>query len=378
MMSLDRDNVRVREVRAVCPEIISLANRRQQERSLAAIVNETWLELICEDDSAFRPEDQDLVIAVPPCAIAKGDLVDPAGVEHVATAMPPPPASLGLDVEQGHHGANVPAQLTYVHRLIRADDGWITLSEWLPATHVLFETDATPATLDSFNAFARIIAPGTLRIDSYGSDRLALSAVCDEIFAWSTAPVSRSAAFGFALAATYAMIWIRFRQSAKLTVLQDTAGGLVVTDERGAEARCPVEPLFERPQQLPADYFSSQTRGRVEALRISKPGGLGRDATGAVANCRLAGQVTFTVDERKQLVISTGGDESEPLIVDGPEFTTLGGRRNVPIEVPYRVALAIVDGAERGPVEVTVADGAGSVFRDDYGILLQWRRRVAN
>ncbi|MHB1999494.1 MAG: hypothetical protein ACYCSI_04825 [Solirubrobacteraceae bacterium] len=373
-MPQDPDKVRVREVRHVRADLASLANRRQQERGLVPIVDATWIELVCENDSAFLPKEQDLIIAVPPCDVAKGDLIEPCEAEHVATTLPPPPASLGLGLPVSPDSASVPERLTYAHRLTRAGRGWTALCTWPPVTQVLFETDGPQATVDAVNAFAKVVAPEPVRIESCGSDQMALTGMRGEVLAWSAAPVSRSVPFALAVAATDTRGWMRFRESAKLTVARDAATGLVMSDEHGNDARCALTPPFDPPRQLPGNYFREHARGRVEALRISKPGGLGWDALGAIAACRRFGRVTLMVDEQKRLVIAKGPNDMDPHRVEGAGVTTLDGRRNVPVEVPYTVALAIADGANNGAVEMTVDEAAGSLFREDYNILLQWPR----
>ncbi|MDQ6805956.1 MAG: hypothetical protein M3065_13535 [Actinomycetota bacterium] len=95
-----------------------------------------------------------------------------------------------------------------------------------------------------------------------------------------------------------------------------------------------------------------------------------RDALAAIANLR-PGDVTFTAGEDAGLLISGGADASK---LAGPGFATLEDRRDVPIVVPYVVALALYDGAAGGAVDLTVDAKWGRLHRADQGVTEQWPR----
>ncbi len=94
--------------------------------------------------------------------------------------------------------------------------------------------------------------------------------------------------------------------------------------------------------------------GELESIGISASANLGSDAARLISSCRPAGAVVFSVEEQKRLLIRAAGDNRETVTVDRPGVTTLGGRRNVPIEAPYPPACAILMGAGKSELAVTV------------------------
>jgi hypothetical protein len=319
---------------------------------------------VCEDGEVFRPDNAMLHLAVPPCEVAPGDAAAVGRTRTVAEVWPEPGAPPGT----------VPRQLALARTFEHGDDGWVGACELPGPVRQLFTVEHPDAMLSLMNATRRTLNRGMLRISGDPGGRLMLTVVDGTIAAWGSTEAQVPEAFSY---------WLHAEPAVELaTPLRDTTrvvgslGGLhdlMLTNEQGVEARCPLDDEQPAPDPLPEDYFETQAQGPVDGVRIDRAGGLGRDAIAAIANLRPR-DVTFAVADDASLLISGGAEDDEAVKLEGPGFAALGDHGNTPIVVPYVVALAVYDGASGGTVDLTVDARWGRLERADQGVTVQWQR----
>lgn len=343
-------------------DLAQAAERWLAKNGLDDEIDESWLELVCEDGDVFTPENVMLHLAVQPCEVAAGDSADVSRTRTVGELWPGPGAPSDAK----------PKTLALARTFERCDDIWVGTCELPAPIRELFTIDAPEAMLSVMTATRRTLNRGVMSISGDPEGRISFTLVEGNVAAWASTEARVPEAF------TY---WLDARPAVELaTPLRDAThvvgslGGapdLIIQNEQGVEARCPVDEDGPTPTALPEDYFENQAQGRVEGIRIERQGGLGREALVAIADLRPR-DVTFVVADDASLVISDGPGDADPMTVGGPGFATVGDRRNMPIVVPYVVALAIHDGAAGGTVELIVDDRWGRLHRADHGITVQW------
>lgn len=352
------------ERRSISDELAQAAEQWLARHGLAGEVDGTWLELVCEDGDVFRPDNIMLHLAVPPCDVAQGDSVDVGRAQTVGRLWP----------DQWSQAGEVPRDLALARTFERSRDLWVGACELPGPVRELFSVEDPGSMLAVMNATRRTLNRGALRVSGDPAGQVSFTMVEGDAAAWGSAQARVPEAFDYWLEAGPAMELAR-----PLTDATHVVGGLgalselILTNQDGVEARCPFDDEQPVPDSLPEDYFESHAQGRVEGLRIERPGGLGREALAAIAGLR-PGEVALAVADDGSLLISGGSRDAEPFGLEGPGFAIREDRRNAPIVVPYVVALAIYDGAAGGIVELAVDDNWGRLHRAYLGITVQWAR----
>lgn len=351
------------ERRPISDELALAAERWLTRHRLGEVVDGSWLELVCEDGDVFRPDILMLHLAVPPCDVSPGDAVDAGRTQTIRRLWP----------DVGAPPGEVPKDLALARTFERRDDLWVGACEPPGPIRELFVVEDLDAMRSVMTATRRTLNRGAMGISGDPNGRLSFTLVEGNIVAWASTGARVPEAF------TY---WVDARPATQLaTPLHDAThavgslGGLpelIIANEHGVEARCPLDDPRPTPVRLAQDYFENHAQGQVEGLRIDRRGGLGRDALTAIANLRPR-DVTFAVADDASLVICGGPDDADKRI-EGPGFSTLEDRRNTPIVVPYVVALAAHDGAKGGTVDLTVDAEWGRLHRADQGVTVQWMR----
>lgn len=390
------------ERRQISEELVSAAERWLTQHGLAQEVDGSWLELVCEDGEEFTPDKLMLHLAVPPCGVSPGDLLDLGRTQTVGRLWPdvdaPPdevPKDLALartfehrddglvDAVPDEHTSEdagdiwvdeVPKDLTSTSTFEYRAASWVGACELPRPVRELFTVEHPDVMLSMLNATRRTLGRGTMSISGDPEGRLSFTLIDGKIAAWGSIEARVPEAFTHWLDAGPAIELATPLQGAirvvgSLSELPD----LIVTNEKGGEGRCPVDEGAQRGALLPREQFESHAQDRVEGLRVDRQGGLGRDALAAIAKLRPR-DVIFAVADDAALVIRASADDAEPFRLDGPGFAALGDRRDTPIVVPYVVALAIYDGAAGGTVDLTVDAQGGRLHRADQGITVQWTR----
>jgi hypothetical protein len=348
----------------ISEELAQAAEEWLARHGLAGEVDGTWLELVCEDGDVFRPDNIMLHLAVPPCDVATGDSVDVGRAQTVGRLWP----------DEWSQAGEVPRDLALARTFERNADLWVGACELPGAVRELFSAEDPDSMLSVMNATRRTLNRGALSVSGDPAGRVSFTVVEGDAAAWGSAKARVPEAFAYWLEAGPAIELGRpFRDATHVVGSLGALSELIVTNQDGVEARCPLDDDRPAPEPLPEDYFESRAQGRVEGLRIERPGGLGREALAVIAGLR-PGHVAFAVADDGSLLISGGSDDAEPFTLLGPGFVTREDRRNVPIVVPYVVALAVHDGAPAGVVDLAVDDKWGRLHRADLGITVQWAR----
>jgi hypothetical protein len=352
------------ERRAISDELTQAAAGWLTRHRLADEVDGTWLELVCEDGDVFRPDNIMLHLAVAACEVSPGDSVDVGRTQTVGRLWP----------DAGAPPDEVPRDLALARTFEHRDDLWVGTCELPGPVRALFTVEDPGGMLSVMTATRRTLNRGAMSISGDPNGRLSFTLVEANIAAWGSTEARVPEAF---------ICWLNAGPATELasplrdaTRVVGSLGGLpelIVANEAGVEARCPLDEDRPAPVPLPQDYFEKHAQGRVDGLHIDRPGGLGRDALAAIAKLR-PGDVTFAVDDDARLVISGSPDDADAFKLVGPGFASRDGRRNTPIAVPYVVALAIHDGATGGTVDLKVDRRRGHLHRADQGITVQWSR----
>jgi hypothetical protein len=340
------------------------ADRWLTRNGLADEVDGSWLELVCEDGDVFRPDALMLHLAVPPCEVAPGESVDVGRAQTVAQLWP----------EAGAPPDEVPRHLALARTFERRDDGWVAASELPGPVRDLFTVEHPDEMLSVMTATRRTLNRGTLRISGDSDGRLTFTAVEGNIAAWGSTEAQVPEAFTYWLHSGPATaLATPLRGATRAVGSLGPLNDLIITNQLGIDARCPLDDEQAAPDRLPEDYFEAHAQGRVEGLHIDREGGLGREALAAIANLRPR-DVALAVSDDGSLVIGGGPDDGSAFTLDGPGFEPVDGGRNSPVVVPYVVALAVYDGAAGGTVDLTVDAQWGRLYRADLGLTVQWRR----
>lgn len=349
------------ERRPISEELALAAQRWLTHHGLDDTVDESWLELVCEDGDVFRPDSLMLHLAVPPSEVSAGDSVEVGRTQTVAQQWPEP----------GAPPDEVPRHLALARTLERRDDVWVGVCELPGPVRELFTVEHPDAMLSVMNATRRTLNRGVMSISGDPEGRLSFTVVEGDIAAWGSTEALVPEAFICWVDARPAVELARpLRDATRVVGSLGALSDLIISNERGGEARCPLEEDGPVPTPLAPEHFESHGQGRVEGLRVDREGGLGRDALAAIANLRPE-DVSFTLADDGSLRIGAGAGDGEAIKLEGPGFTATGSR---PIVLPYVVALALHDGAAGGPVELTVDDQWGRLHRADQGITVEWRR----
>jgi hypothetical protein len=335
--------LRIRQVREVQRETLSMANRWLVDRGRSAYVTERWLELVCNNDGDFAPTEQDLVWVVPPDSYELGQEVDVDG-ERIGIKLPElpgggVPASIVLRVAS----ANVAAELFHIE-----------------------DTDALTAGLSTRTA---LLASAVIIGGDSAQAQLNVVAMRDGTAAVRQVPAARTVDFSIELDAAGCMQLQRFATDRPVTGLW-TGGALLVQGVGDTQGELAARDVSRWPQWRAADALIGAEL--TEAIRIDKPGGLGADAYRKFSELRTAPSIFFSVDHDGRLRIASFPEDSSPLVVDGSSFTTLGGRRMVWLDVPTPAAHALIRGARDGPLTVTTAGSIGQIALEGHGIHIQW------
>jgi hypothetical protein len=352
------------ERRAISDELAQAAERWLTRNGLDEHVDESWLELVCEDGDVFTPDNIMLHLAVPPCEVAAGASVELGRTQTVAQVWPA--AGAGPD--------EVPKHLALARTFEQREDVWVGACELPGPVRDLFTVEHPDVMLSVMEATRRTLNRGVLSISGDPDGRLTFTVVEGHIAAWGSTEAQVPEAFAYWLHTGPAMeLATALRDATRVVGSLGALNDLIITNEKEVEARCPLDDEQPAPDPLPQDYFETHAQGRVEGLRIDREGGLGRDALAAIASLRPA-DVSFAVTEDADLVIDGGPDDGEGFKLDGPGFATVEDRRGTPILVPYPVALAVYDGAAGGTVDLKVDARWGRLHRADQGITVQWQR----
>jgi uncharacterized protein YfiM (DUF2279 family) len=352
------------ERRAISEELALAADRWLTQHRLDHEVDERWLELVCEDGDVFRPDNIMLHLAVAPCDVAVGDSVDPSRAQTVGRLWP----------DTGAPPDEVPKDLALARTFERRGEVWVGACELPGPVRELFRVEDPAAMLSVMNATRRTLNRGVMSISGDPEGRLSFTLVEGDVAAWGSTKAQVPEAFTYWLDAGPAVALAEPLRDATQAV--GSLGGLsdlIVANQEGVEARCPLDEDRTAPEPLPPDYFETQAQGATEGLQIDRHGGLGREALAAIAS-RRPGDVTFAVDDDGSLHISGGPGDGEAFTLPGPGVAARENRRNIPIAVPYVVALAVYDGAAAGTVDLTVDAHWGRLHRADQGVTVQWRR----
>jgi hypothetical protein len=359
------------ERRAISEDLTLAAQRWLTQRGLDEQVDDEWLELVCEDGDAFRPDNLMLHVAVPACEVSAGDSIEVGRTQTVAERWPEPGAPAG----------EVPRHLALARTIERVDDRWVGACELPGPVRELFTVERPDAMLAVMTATRRTLNRGVMSITGDPAGTLLFTVVEGDAAAWGSIEAEVPEVFTCWLDARPAVgLAGPLRDSTRVVGGLGALSDLILTNERGGEARCPLEEDGPVPVPLAPEHFESNAQGPVERLRIDRAGGLGRDALAAIAKLQ-PGAVAFTVAGDGSLRIDagvdgTGGDsagdsDGETFELAGPGFTAAD---SAPIVVPYVVALSLYDGAAAAPVELTVDDRWGRLHRADHGITVEWRR----
>lgn len=352
------------ERRPISDELALASEEWLTRNRLTEVIDESWLELVCEDGGDFNTEELLLHLAVPACEVSPGDSLDAGRTQTVGRLWPEPDAPPGA----------VPRHLALARTIERRDGTWFAACELPGPVRELFTVERPDAMLSVMTATRRTLGSGALSISGDPSGRLSFTIVEGNMAAWGTTEARVPEAFTYWLDSGPAMeLTAPLRDATSVVGSLGALDDLIIANDQKVEARCRLDEPRPGPVQLAEDYFETDARSRVEGLRVDREGGLGREALAAIANLR-PGKVTLTVADDGGLVISGGAEGADPFKVVGPGFSTREDRRNVPIVVPYLVALALHDGAKGATVELTVDAEWGRLHRDDQGITVQWQR----
>jgi hypothetical protein len=350
------------ERREISDELAEAAEYWLTHHGLDDEVDQSWLELVCEDGDVFRPDNIMLHLAVPPCGVSPGDAVDVGRAQTVGRLWPDEWAQPG----------EVPRDLALARTLEQRDALWVGACELPGPERELFRVEDPEAMLAVMNATRRTLNRGAMCISGDPEGRLSFTVVEGDTAAWGSTKARVPEAFTYWLDAGPATeLAVPLRDATYVVAGLGGRSELIVTNQDGVEARCPPDDERSAPAPLAQDYFENHAQGRVDGLHIDRPGGLGRDALAAIAS-RRPGEVTFAVDDDASLLIS--GAPGDAFKVAGPGFAALQDGPETPIVVPYVVALAIYDGAAAGTVDLTVDAQWGRVHRADLGVTVQWAR----
>jgi hypothetical protein len=353
----------VRERRAISDELAQAAERWLTRKGLDGEVDGSWLELVCEDGDIFTPESVLLHLAVPPCEVAAGASVDVGRTQTVGQVLPGPGAEPG----------EVAKHLALARTFERRGDAWVGACKLPGPVQELFTVEHPDTMLSVMEATRRTLNRGLLSIAGDPAGRLTFTVVEGDIAAWASTEAQVPEAFTYWMGAGPATeLATPLRDATRVVGSLGALNDLIVINEKDDEARCLLDDEHPAPEPLPEGHFEAHAQGQVEGLVIDREGGLGREALATIANLR-PGEVTFVVADDGGLLIS-GEPGGEAFELDGPGFATLQDRRNIPIVVPYVVALAVYDGASGGTVELTVDARWGRLHRADLGITVEWER----
>ena len=349
---------------AISEELEAAGQRWLSEHGIIDEVDESWLEIVCEDGDTFTREKLLLHLAVPPCEVSPGDSIDVGRTRTVGRLWPGPGASKD----------EVPQDLALARTVERRDDIWVAKCELPGPVRELFTVERPAAMLSVMNATRRTLVGGAMSISGDPDGRLTFTAVADNIVVRGSTEARVPEDFTYWLDAGPAMGLAAPLEAASRVV--GSLGGLsdlIIINDQGVEARCFLD--GERPAlvALAEDYFEQDAQGRVEGMRIDRQGGLGREALVAIASHRPR-DVTFTLTADGGLVISGDSEGDDPFELDASGLAAFEDQPGTPIVVPYLVALAIHDGAKGGIVELTVDARWGRVHRHDQGITVEWSR----
>jgi hypothetical protein len=352
------------ERRPISSELAEAASIWLTRHRLEDEIDEGWLELVCEDGDVFTADTVMLHLAVPPGEVAPGEELDVGRTQTVGELWPEPGAPAG----------EVPRALALARTLERRDKVWFAACELPGPVRDLFTVEQPAAMLAVMNATRRTLGRGPLSISGDPDGQITFTLVDGAVTAWGSTEAEVGEAFRYWLDSGPAMELATPLQGASQVV--GSLGGLsdlMLRNNLGVEARCFLDVEQPVPEPLPEDYFENHAQGRVEALRVDRAGGLGRDALAAIANLR-PHDVTLQLTEGGSLVISGRQDEAPAFELGGPGFSTLAERPGTTIVVPYMVALALYDGAVAGPVDISLDGRHGRLRRADQGITVEWVR----
>lgn len=353
------------ERRPVSEDLALASNDWLMRNRLDPEVDESWLELVCEDGEIFRPDNIMLHLAVPPCDVAPGEEVDPRLTQGLAEVYPEP----------GAPAETVPKFLALARTFERTDNVWVGICKLPGPTRELFTVEPTDAMLAVMNATRRTLNRGMMSISGDPRGTLTFAVVEDEMAAWGSTEAEVPEAFTYWVDAGPATALAKpLKDATRVVGGIGPLSDIIITNDQGVEGRCLFIEELPAPVQLAEDHFETQADGRVEGLSFDRPGGLGRDALAAIADLRPGGVVTFALSGDGSLAISGGSENGGEFVVPGPGFSAAGNGSDVSVAVPYPVALAVYDGAVGGTVDLLTDDRWGRVHRADQGITVQWRR----
>ena len=221
------------------------ADRWLTRNGLADEVDGSWLELVCEDGDVFRPDALMLHLAVPPCEVAPGESVDVGRAQTVAQLWP----------EAGAPPDEVPRHLALARTFERRDDGWVAASELPGPVRDLFTVEHPDEMLSVMTATRRTLNRGTLRISGDSDGRLTFTAVEGNIAAWGSTEAQVPEAFIYWLHSGPATaLATPLRGATRAVGSLGPLNDLIITNQLGIDARCPLDDEQAAPDRLPEDW----------------------------------------------------------------------------------------------------------------------------
>ena len=344
----------VTERRPISEELAEAADRWLYKHRLDDAVDESWLELVCEDGEEFSADKMMLHLAAPPSEVAPGDSLDVGRAQAVGESYPQPGAPVG----------EVPRLLALARTFERDKNGWLAVCQLPAPAHELFTVEDPGAVLAVMNATRRTLARGLFGISGDpGTGLLTFTMVEGAMVARASvaADVKEEFACWFDSGPAQELAHPFIGAGNVLGGLGDQSELIVISDKQ-VIGRCFPEAAPPPPE--PPAIGAAGPRWRVD-----RPGGLGRDALKAIADLRPR-EVTLTITAGGALVISGG---SEDFTLEGPGLEST--HPDVPVVLPYMMALAFYDGAVGGAVDVELDENtaSGRLHRSDLDLTVEWR-----
>ena len=308
-------HVRVVDRTDIGEPLLSMARRWQEQRGIEPLADTNWLKVTCEDDDAFAPGEGSLLIVLPPCAIAPGDLLEVEGAEELGLVLP--------DMGSGE----VPTTQLLGVEIEPVGDGWRASCPPAPAGVELFRLEPPEPAIRAFTAHHESLPGYGALIQGFGEHSvLNLTGVVGEIVARASVPVLRTVDFWVWIPRGLPLNLKRFvDRQPDVAAYWTPQGMLVWRGQDGRELLCEtnnqaVPPI---PDARP-DHFAGRADGELESIAIAAATRLGAEAAELISSCRPAGAVVFSVDEEQRMLIRAAGRDGEMVTIEGPGFTTLG------------------------------------------------------
>lgn len=351
---------RIKGISPIDDDLLDCVQDWQRKRAVAPPADRTWLRIACQ--FVDGQDEVEFLVAAPPFGGTVGELVD---VEETHTLRiltpettdhrPPRAEAIAISVERGERG-------------------WRCGCPPPPISNELFSLDEEAVTaLDAFRTLS--LGHGALVMGWETHSQINLTSMMQSALA--RAALAHVNTRDFAIWMPHGIPFEIFRVARNRKPLHcswSPTGTLVLRDDANAELLADFHPApsVQLPELPTWDHFGAAPAD-AEAIRIEKHGGLPFDALTTITSQRPSGWVTFVVDELHTLRITTEMPASE-FSVEGPGFTTSGGRRNVPITVPYEVAVGLHSSSKLSPVALWADASWGILELEALPVQMVWRR----